>query len=169
MATCGVLTLIPSHLSQSQRDSSTAPEDAEQDTPCMFTLDESALTWQPTEGAAAGKRNGRFMLLDTLAITRETPEIFILACDDGEEFTVQAPSEGECTMWFKAISRGICEAKGEEYEEMDDDDGDDEKEEEEEEEEEKNDEFDETFNMDCTLFQFTLLYFNYIHTHSLIR
>lgn len=150
MATCGVLTLLSSSSSssssQSKRDGSIAPEDAEQDTPCMFTLDESALTWQPTDGAAAGERNGRFMLLDTLAITREAPDTFTLTCDDGEQFTVQAPSEGECAMWFKAISRGICEAKGEEYEE----------------EEEKRDDYDEDneiFDTECNLIHLILILF----------
>ena len=156
MATRGVLTLV----SQGAHDGSAAPGNAEQGTPCEFTLDESALTWQPTEGSSAGERNGRFVLLDALTIARETPETFTLACDDGERFTIQAPSEGECTMWFKAISRGIHEAKGEEEEEENEDDGDFKEEKEEEKEESETNNSEENLDIGCNQFiYFIFIYF----------
>lgn len=114
MTISGTLTLVP----RDTKNEDHSPDNGEQNTQCTFTLDDSALTWQPAE--AAGKRDGRFLLLDTLKITREGPETFTLLCEDGEQFTVLAPSENECAMWFRAISRGICEARGEEYEEQDD-------------------------------------------------
>lgn len=110
MTTSGVLTLV----SQGTADGSPTPDNNnEQGVPCTFTLDDSAITWQSEAGAASGSRDGRFLLLDALEITRTAPDTFVLTYD-GEQHTVRAQSESECTMWFNAISRGIHEARGDE-------------------------------------------------------
>ena len=108
MTTSGVLTLV----SQGAAGGSPTPNDSsEQGVPCTFTLDDSAITWQSEAGAASGSRDGKFLLLDTLEITRTAPDTFVLIHDD-EQYTVRAQSEGECTTWFNAISCGIHEARG---------------------------------------------------------
>ena len=110
MATSGVLTLV------SQGAAGGSPSDSsEQGVPCTFTLDDSAITWQSEAGAASGSRDGKFLLLDTLEITRTAPDTFVLMHDD-EQYTVRAQSEGECTTWFNAISCGIHEARGDDDE-----------------------------------------------------
>ena len=69
------------------------PSNSESGMSCTFTLDESALSWQPDAGIASGCRDGMFLLLNIVEITHMVLDTFTLT-HDSEQYTMRAGSEG---------------------------------------------------------------------------
>ena len=86
------------------------PSNSENGVPCTFTLDESALSWQPEAGIALGCRDGMFLLFNIVEITHTVLDTFTLT-HDSEQYTMRAGPEGKCTSWLNVMSHVICEAR----------------------------------------------------------